>query len=454
MAFYTDGKFVYQSGDLIGIPSFNSRGVPIGYFITNSYGRYVYDNYGRQLFSPASIQFIKPAIHTYHHPVHYSLPLPTPRITKPSFSSYIPPPSLSTPPLPNYPLPRVPPPSPIPLSTPKNKTTTDKFKDFYNESSFKVIIFKWLSEITNILYGEETKRLLGVETISANINNENSFLFFIKGGATPSLLLTYYKIKRVPIESDLDSILLINPKNKQFSKFINILTYQILKILKILISDNKVWPIFNKLYTKYTMKATISETLQYNTKSGIYANFLKYSDPITNFSKLLEPGYLKDCPFILEFTTNLTYAGKAFNIAKISVFTKTEPSINLIDISIPILAYDNYNFFWNTSGLVKYTGRQIGEKGNIINTHSFYVEDPISYIIDQLYTIKKDTWSNKNPKRLERVKTVKNIVKTIRERSKNNSFKNRIQTFKSKSNNKTFPSEITFNETLKNILDQ
>lgn len=451
MSFSTDGKFVYHFGDLVGIPSFNARGIPVGYFITNSHGRYVLDGFGRQLFSPANIIY-KPSHHTYptYQPPVLNHPLPThlyPRYF-PQRSS------LSTPliPMSSSPPSQVPPPLSGPPPPPPTPVISLDYKNFYDETKLKIVLFKWLSIITDTLYSDETKRMLEVDATSANINSENSFLFFVKGGATPSLLLTHYRIKRVGIESDLDSILLINPRNKNFSKFLNILTFQIIKTLKNLISDKSKWPLLTDLYKKYGLVGATGETLIYDTKSGIYADFLRYSNPSINFNILLEPGYLKECPLILEFKTNLTYAGTSFNMAKISLYTKTEPSLNILDISIPIHDYSDYNFFWNTAGLVKYSGRQVNNKGNVKNTHSFYIEDPISYIVDQLYTVKKDTWSNKNPKRINRVKTVKNIVKIVRNRGNGVIFKNRIKTFKNKSNRDEFLREISFDESIGDLL--
>jgi hypothetical protein len=441
MAFYTDGKFVYHSGDLVGIPAFDNRGIPVGYYITNTYGRYVYDPYGRPLFSPAIIHSSPYYPYQPYQPSYpmalRSMPPPPPPPPPSAFSkSHTTASSSSLPPFLN-------------TESPKISKNLKNTKEFYDEIPLKLILFKWLSVITDTLYSEETKRLLNIDTTTININNKNSFLFFVKGGATSSLLLTHYKIKRVGIESDLDSTLLVNPNNKDFPKFINILTFQILSILKKLISDKRNWDTFNSLFEKYNLKRTTEETLIYNTKSGLLANYLKYSNSLVNFNTLLEPGYLIDCPLILEFNTNLTYAGKSFQIAKISLFTKTEPSLNLLDITIPVTDYNYYKFFWDTAGIVKYSGRHINPRGNVLNTHSFYVEDPISYIVDQLYTVKKDTWSNKNPKRLERVKTVKNLVKTVQERGQGNILRNRIRTFKNK--NGHFPSEISYNNTLKNL---
>jgi hypothetical protein len=245
-------------------------------------------------------------------------------------------------------------------------------------------------------------------------------LFFMKGGNAAIMLLEDEKPYK--FVSDYDTTLLINPEKYSDDYFIEILKLAIYAAVSAINSTSEFGIGFLHILDAY--KRSGFDKLTYTKEEKMLPHFVTPSlyTPIQNLLKkefdvewknkyipveLKEDGAIKqdwlksniDCPFEIEVIPDLIYGYQSTGLTLIKIKTRTTPSIELIDISIPRANYPLYKLEWNivTSG-------HLVAKDKIVLTNNVYT------LFDQRLAALLNTRKNKKTRRTERANRLREIV--------------------------------------------
>lgn len=244
-------------------------------------------------------------------------------------------------------------------------------------------------------------------------------LFFLKGGNAAIMLLEDEKPYK--FVSDFDTTLLINPEKYSDDYFITILKLAIYAAVSAINSTSEFGIGFLHILDAYKRsgfgKLTDTKeekTLPHFVKPSMYTpiqNLLekafdvewnnKYI-PVKMKDDVIKQEWLKsniDCPFEVEVIPDLLYGYQSTGLTLIKIKTRTSPSVELIDISIPRKEYPLYKLEWD-----------IVSSGHLVAKDKIALTNNVYTLFDQRLAASINTRENKKIRRTQRANKLSQIV--------------------------------------------
>ena len=248
----------------------------------------------------------------------------------------------------------------------------------YNSSEIQLFCMAALTQLDNLLYSMDFR---------SEANMKIPFDFFLKGGNTIALHLptisqnTFFPYD---FQGDFDCSVLVNPDipDRNFIQIRNRLIITIVTFLQSFISIESTWANIPKVYTKYGL---IPNKLP--NKINIFNEALTVFD-FTLASEVYESPIFRtwqapnSSPFRMEIHPNLTYNKESLSLALIKVRTNTEPSMDVIDISIPTKLYKNMNMEWDIHRIYRFELPKYRFRFNVSDIVSSYLDQKISALLE------------------------------------------------------------------------
>lgn len=305
-------------------------------------------------------------------------------------------------------------PQPEPPHNMRGLSPSDQVRRFYGDPNLHMFCLKAITRIHKTMYSavliDKIQTMLGIRVPPlVDACFKQSFAFFLKGSnAMPLLQMEYnakiYQSVQFPrFTSDFDCTLLINPEwGTHFKTLREILITELVYTMIAIIQNPFYWAVIRDLYKESELFTQFLGANDIQVKNEALspedfdlATFLYNGDKIKTVRTF--PG----CPFQLVIHPNLQYAHTPLGFALIKIQTRTDPPLDILDVSIPSRAFKDLQTDWKI-----HRGLRLAIEPDIL----LYVSDFLYTYIDYRIGAKKDTRANKSKKRANLANTLRNTM--------------------------------------------
>jgi hypothetical protein len=248
---------------------------------------------------------------------------------------------------------------------------------FYNNIDIQLICMKILTKIDKELYSLQLPHA-----------KRKYFDFYLKGGNASTLHLPEYSNNMFfpyDFQGDFDCEAIVNPDlhTADFIYVRNQIIYTIIDVLGNILLHQAYWPALHSVYQMFQLRPITGP----DNKIRIFNEALTPYDMGIS-ERLYENRKFRNwtpgdqCPFLLEVHPNLTYHKKDLNLTLIKLKTRTEPSKDLIDISIPTKLYENIELEWDIHRVMRLDLERYNISFNMSDIVHSYLDQSISAILE------------------------------------------------------------------------
>jgi hypothetical protein len=168
------------------------------------------------------------------------------------------------------------------------------------------------------------------------------------------------------------------------------LIVEIVDTIRSLLSQPCDWlPIITSLLVhKFTIQTLTEKKIDVLDAAYTYddynlGNYLYNSPELRGFK------FGKGCPFVVELHPNVSFKDTTLNFALIKIRTRTEPQIDLIDISIPARTYTNIEFEWKICRSLMFHNPELNFRFPVSDSLTAYIDYRIASLTDSRATKKE-----------------------------------------------------------------
>jgi len=236
-----------------------------------------------------------------------------------------------------------------------------------------------------------------------------SYAFFLKGSnAMPLLRMEYIsklygRVQFPRFVSDFDCTLLINPRwGAHFKTMREILITELVYTIFAIVQTPFYWAIFRDIYKESELPTPFLGVNDIQVRQDALSpddfdlnSYLYNGDMVKTFRTF--PG----CPFQVVIHPNLQFGQAPLGFALLKIQTRTEPPLDILDVSIPSSTYTDLQTDWKI-----HRGLRLAIGPDIL----FYVSDFLYTYIDYRMGAKKNTRVNKSRKRKHLANTLRNTI--------------------------------------------
>lgn len=240
------------------------------------------------------------------------------------------------------------------------------------------------------------------------LNFRNFYTMYLKGGNVLPLLNSFMDTtKKFPYDcnGDFDVTLLLNPSlDKDVFRMIReMLLIEIVDTIKTLLSQPCDWlPIITSLLVHLCKVQRLTE-VKIDVQDAAYTyDDYNLGNYLYNSREMAEFKFGTGCPFQVELHPNVSFKDTTLNFALIKIRTRTEPQIDLIDISIPSRTYTNIEFEWKICRSLMFQDPELNFR--------FPVSDSLTAYIDYRIASLTDSRETKKAVRTKRANAIRNTI--------------------------------------------
>ena len=288
--------------------------------------------------------------------------------------------------------------------------------DYRIQDAIHYIISQLHDSIYNVNLQAILTEKLGLEHIVTDNLELNVVRFFLHGSNSVVLRQHLAEGRLGPMKymSDFDMVCLVN--DDLGIKFMNVRTVLVMVILTALtnIITDRSW--HGKLLEAYADLGLTYEPG--NGKFNVYEDVGKHEDDesLNKYFKspaITDVQFPEGTPIFVNIIPNVSFRGPLgdfinLGLGNIKIMTATNPPRELFDISFPSRQSPLLVPFWNTTQL---------ERVSIGDAH-FYIPVPLSSYLEQRIGSSSNNRPAKRNARLARARTMRNIVRANRNRSR------------------------------------
>lgn len=288
---------------------------------------------------------------------------------------------------------------------------SEKLQRFYGNSNLKMFCLKAITQINDILYSNVIihKIFQGNPPINMEDCFQKYFAFFLKGSnALPFLKMKYNAslgpIVRSPVFSgDFDCTLLINPDSRiPFKTAREILITELVSALLSIINEPSNWGVIRGILRECELNIQNLDVGSVDVREeALSPDDFELSEYLYNGDIVQSRRTIPGCPFQFIIHPNLHYGNNSLGLALFKLQTRTNPPVDILDISVPSQMYADLRLDWKIHSGILF---------RLEHSIRFFVSDFISTYIDYRIGASKNSRNIKKEKRTKLANTLRNTM--------------------------------------------
>jgi hypothetical protein len=213
-----------------------------------------------------------------------------------------------------------------------------------------------------------------------------------------------YPIVRSPVfSSDFDCTLLINPNSRIPFKIVReILITEMVSLILSIVNEPSNWGVMREIFRECELNIQDLGVGSVDVRDeALTPDDFELSEYLYNSDTIQSRRTIPGCPFQFIIHPNLHYGNKSLGLALFKLQTRTNPPVDILDISVPSQMYADLLMDWKIHNgiLIK-----------LENTIRFFVSDFISTYIDYRIGASKNSRNEKKTKRSNLANTLRNTM--------------------------------------------